>query len=147
MSDGKARLGAGDVRIVLVGGENDEPEEFVLKPSFYASRTLSNQSGGLVGVIDRLGKLDQDLATQVISLGAGFGGQTRRGPKDLAERIWRTGLSDEGFPQPATVPGEEVGGLAERCVTYVRILMAGGHRPSQTTTEAHDDTADPPTSA
>lgn len=124
------RPGSGNVVITLLD-VHGQPEEFELKPSYQAAKTLSAQSGGLLKLLERIGTLDLDAITQVVALGMGYGTQTRRGPPDLAERIWRTGVDDTS------------GGLAERCVLYIRVLMAGGRMPSDDDVEEHDGAEDP----
>lgn len=129
----RARLGAGDVPITLLN-EAGDPEDLVLKPSYNAARTLSRTAGGLMGAMERVAKLDTDTVVQVITLGLGYDSQNRRAPRDLDERVWSTGLSDDS------------GGLAERCVTYIRVLMSGGKLPKTDEAEARDDSPDPPPS-
>lgn len=115
-SDPRPRIGAGDVSITLLdpGGS---PEQLVLRPNYNAARTISAQSGGLLGAIERVSKLDLEVITQVITLGLGYGTSSQRGPKDLPQRIYATGLTDD------------TGGLAERCVLYLQVLMSGGQMP------------------
>lgn len=112
MSDEKPRMGAGDVEIHLLDADG-QPERLVLKPSYNAAHALSAQSGGIFKVMQRI--VDGDVAAVVatISLGLGYG-SGNRAPADLPERVWRTGLTDES------------GGLSERCITYLRVLMGGG---------------------
>ncbi len=114
--DTKPRIGAGDVPITLVDAAGN-PEALVLRPNYNAARTISAQSGGLLGALDRVAKLDLETITQVITLGLGYGTQSARGPKDLPQRIYQTGLADD------------TGGLAERCVLYLQVLMGGGQPP------------------
>lgn len=106
-------VGAGDVTINLLDAAG-VPESMTLKPSFHAARTLSAQSGGLIGTLDRIARLDMDVIVQVVQLGVG--GRD----KNLPERVYNTGLSDEE------------GGVAERCIAYVRVLMNGGRAPRNT---------------
>lgn len=127
----KPRLGAGDVQIMLCDAQGDNPEPITLKPSYHAARTLSGLSGGLMGALERVTKLDVDAVVQIISLGMGST-PTRRPPKDLGERVYATGLTDD------------TGALAERCVTYLRVLMNGGQMP-QDGGEGGDE-GDPPKS-
>lgn len=130
-ASGRPRLGVGDVKITLLD-QDGNPEEFVLKPSYNAARLLSAKSGGMMKTMQSVVDGDIDAVVQIISLGLGHGTSTSRGPKDLAERVWRTGLSDEA------------GGLAERAVTYLRVLMAGGRLPATDSGgPAGEGTADP----
>ena len=121
----KPRIGAGDVQITLLDPAGN-PEALVLRPNYNAARTISAQSGGLMGAIERVSKLDLETITQVITLGLGYGTQSARGPKDLPQRIYATGLTDDP------------GGLAERCVLYLQVLMSGGQMPRKA------DDGDPP---
>lgn len=116
MSENRPRLGAGDVPIVLLN-EHGEEEKLVLRPSYNAARIISSQAGGLTNAMQKVGDLDLETIVSVVTLGLGYSTQTRRAPKDLAERIYRTGFSDD------------TGQLAERCVTYIRVLMSGGQLP------------------
>lgn len=123
----KPRAGDGDVPVTIDG------EEFVLTPNFNAAKLLSARSGGILNMVDRVVKLDVEAVLDVITLGLGYG-PARRPPKDLAERIWRTGMTDS------------TGGLADRCIEYLHILANGG-RPlaRDPDEEAHQDSANPPT--
>lgn len=76
-----------------------------LKPSLKAATTISRQANGLVGAIEALGKLDMDVLTHVIALGA-----DRDDVKALEEPVWRAGISD----------------LATRAIEYVTLLANGG---------------------
>ena len=120
MSEPEVRpaVGAGDIEISLLDSAGN-PERLVLKPSYHAARTISAQSGGLLGAIERVARLDIDATNQIIQLGLGKDQMPRGGMATLSERIWRTGLSDEE------------GGVAERCIAFIRVLMNGG-RPPQT---------------
>lgn len=121
-----AKLGGGDVPIQL------DDEELVLRPTLYAAQTISRQSGGIAGAVERVLKLDFDAVLSVISIGLGYG-PSKKAPADLAERIWRTGLSDD------------TGSLAERAVTYLRVLSAGGRLPQKEKAEEdNQEPANPP---
>jgi hypothetical protein len=131
MNDEKPRLGAGDVKIMLDDGEGTM-EELILRPSYNAAKILSSQGGGIMRMMQRVVDGDLDAVVSIITLGLGYVTQTRRGPKDLPERVWRTGLSDEA------------GGLSERCITYLRVLMAGGRMPQANSEEgAEEGSTDP----
>lgn len=114
------KVGEGDVEITLDG------EAKVLKPSAEAARRISTQFGGIQGAIENVMRLDLAAVTAVITLGLGFGG-SRPPPKDLGDKIWRTGLTDDS------------GRLAEYCVTYLRILAMGGRKPAPPTDETEED--------
>ena len=139
-----ATIGAGDVPIVLLTLDG-VPEDFVLRPTYAAAKAVSKGAGGFLNALNRVGQMDAEFIADVVALGLGYG-QTRRPPPDLGERVYRTGVSDEGHPQPAR-PGEtrQIGGLGERCVEYVRVLMNGGQPPKEDE-GARDDTANPPKS-
>lgn len=120
MSEPEARpvptVGAGEIAITLLD-HADNPEQLVLKPSYHAARTISAQSGGLMGAIERVARLDIETINQLIQLGLGKDQMPRGGMATLSDRIWRTGLSDEE------------GGIAERCIMFLRVLMNGGRPP------------------
>jgi hypothetical protein len=104
------QIGAGDVPITLDG------IEMVLKPTWQAAQTISRMNGGIMGAIDKVVKLDIETIVAIVQVGLGYG-MGKRAPPDLAERIWRSGLTDErGF-------------MVERCVTYLRTLANGGKPP------------------
>lgn len=128
--DSKPRLGGGDVNINLMNGSGD-PESFTLVPSYNAARVLSAQTGGMLKAMQRVMDGDIEAVVSIITLGLGYGMASNRAPKDLAERVWKTGMSDE------------TGGLGERCITYLRILMAGGRLPG-VTSEGGQDGAERP---
>jgi len=107
----KAQLGAGDVSLVLDG------ETVYLKPSYFAARTISQQTGGIQGAIERVLRVDMDAIVTVVTLGLGYG-QQKPAPKDLAEKIWRAGLTDD------------TGRVVERAILYLRVLMGGGRMPA-----------------
>ncbi len=97
----------GEVVITIDGVEK------LLKPTFGAARTISQKYGGLQGAVDRIARLDMEAVVDIIQLGLGYTAG-RRPPSDLAEKIWKEGLTDA------------TGGLAEKCITYLHILMGGG---------------------
>lgn len=106
-------VGEGDVPVVITG------EELTLKPSYNATRVISTTHGGIQSAMDKVLRLDVETITQVITLGLGFT-STNRGPKDLPQRIYRTGFTDD------------TGRLAETCIKYLRVLASGGKAPSPT---------------
>lgn len=101
----------------------------MLKPTFSAARSLSLQ-GGVMKAMQRVLDGDVETVVAVISLGLGYGTASRRAPTDLAERVWQTGISDDS------------GGLGERCITYLRVLLNGGRLPADRE-PAGDGTDDP----
>lgn len=82
----KAKIGAGNVEIELDG------ETVTLKPTLRAAQTISRQAGGIMAAVERIGKFDLDVLTQVVALGLG------REPKDVADAVWRTGMADLSAP-------------------------------------------------
>lgn len=112
-------IGLGDVPITIDG------EEMVLRPSWQAAQSISRMSGGIMGAIEKVVKLDMETIIAIVQMGLGFG-MGKRPPTDLAERIWRTGLTDEG------------GFVVERCVLYLRTLANGGRPPSADDEQAGD---------
>lgn len=98
---GKASIGAGNVSITL------DDEEVVLRPTLRAAQTLSRQADGLMGAIERVSRFDLDTITSVVALGLD------KPTKDVADAVWRTGVSD----------------LAPAAIRFLGILANGG-RPS-----------------
>lgn len=127
----KPQLGAGNVNVVIDG------EPMVLVPT-YAAMVAISARGGLRGVMERILQLDAETITDVLVAGLGYG-PGRRPPKDLAERIWKTGF---------TLPS---GGLADAAFNYVNILANGGRPlvsddPSNDQEARHDSAGPPPPS-
>lgn len=122
----QARAGGGNVPIVIDG------EDFLLKPTYAAAKAVSSLHGGIAGTISKIVQLDVDTIVAVITAGLGHTGN-RPPPKDLAERVWRSGFSDDS------------GSIAERCVLFCRVLASGGRMPKETgdTGEANDENLDP----
>ena len=108
----KASLGAGNVAITLDG------EEAVLRPSLKAAQTLSRQADGLMGAIERVTRFDLDTLISVIALGVD------KPAKEVAEAVWRTGVSE----------------LAPHAIKFLGILANGG-RPADSSGGEED--ADP----
>lgn len=82
----KATIGAGDVSIILDG------DPATLKPSLRAAQTISRQAGGIIGAMQAVGRFELDTISLVIALGLG-----RVKPNevnDVAEQVYRTGLTD-----------------------------------------------------
>ncbi len=99
----KAKLGAGNVEITLDG------ETAILRPTLKAAQTLSRRSGGLVALVQEVTKFDLDAVTAVVALGLD------RQPKDVADAVWRTGVSD----------------LAGPVVEFISVLANGGRRSDE----------------
>lgn len=133
MSDKKApRLGDGNVVITLVDSSG-YPKEETLVPSYNAARTLSAQYGGLLRALDQVAAGNIEAVVAIITLGLGYGGARDTPPKDLAERIWRSGFSDD------------TGGIGERCAFYVRVLLSGGQTPARAPSDEEDAPQPDPT--
>ena len=71
-----------------------------------------------MGAIDKVTKLDIETIVAIVQVGLGYG-MGKRAPTDLGEKIWRSGLTDDGA-------------MVERCVTYLRTLANGGRPPPPT---------------
>lgn len=110
------KLGAGNVTITIDG------DDYTLKPTPYAIKTLSANYDGLTGCLDRLRRMDMNAFIYVINIGTGTKGQAA---KDLEAAICRTPM------------GDLVGPLVE----YVAVLMNGG-RPLENNDDGGDDEAD-----
>lgn len=119
------RIGEGDVPIKLFDGE-----ELVMKPSWGAAQQVSTRFGGISGAVEKVIRMDIDTTIQIVLLGLGYLGN-RKPPSDLAERIWRSGLTDGS------------GGIAEACVKYLHVLANGGRPPTPEPGEVTDDEPNP----
>lgn len=102
-----AKYGVGDVQIELGG------EEVILKPSLHATLQLSRQQGGIVGAINKVGQLDMDTFVAAISLGLNL--KNTRDQRDLAEKVYKTGMVD----------------LVAPVTKYLTILANGGKPPRE----------------
>lgn len=136
MSNYKPRLGSGNVPVTIDG------EALELVPTYAAMAKISSRGGGLRGAMERILQLDADTIVDVIAVGLGYGAN-KRPPKDLSERIWRTGFT------------LATGGIADAAFEYVNVLANGG-RPvpkdelgdeegAIETEGARQDSQDPPT--
>lgn len=106
------QVGIGDVPLMI------DDEEFILKPSWGAAQLVSQRFGGISGAVEKVIRLDIEATVQIVMFGMGFVG-TRKPPLNLAERIWRAGLTDR------------TGGVAEACVKYLHVLANGGRPPPE----------------
>lgn len=106
------RVGIGDVPIKIDG------EELIMKPSWGAAQLVSQRFGGISGAVEKVIRLDIDSTVQIVMFGLGYVG-TRKPPIDLAEKIWRSGLTDQS------------GGIAEACVKFLHVLANGGRPPPE----------------
>jgi hypothetical protein len=97
-----ARLGAGDVDIVLDG------ETVTLRPSLKAAQAISRGSGGIRGALRGVTELDLDMITSIIAVGLG------KKPVEVEDAVYRTGLPE----------------LVDGVTTYVAIIANGG-RPAK----------------
>lgn len=114
----KASLGAGNVDIELDG------DTVVLKPTLNAIQAISRQSEGIMGAVRKVGQFDFDMIVLVIGLGTNT--TDRKDQRDLAERVFATGLAD----------------LVEPVTRYLSILANGG-RPLPNGDEGGEGDADP----
>jgi hypothetical protein len=87
--------------------QKDDGEDYTLKPTPNAIKTLSATYDGLTGCLDRLRRMDFNAFVNVINIGTNTKGQAA---KDLEPHIF------------ATPMGDLVGPLVE----YVAVLMNGG---------------------
>ena len=90
--------GAGDVEITLDG------QVMHLRPSLKAAMTLTNMQGGVPHMTQRCLNYELDAVILVVSVGIGIQS------KDLAEKVWSTGVID----------------LAAPCIRYLHVLSNGG---------------------
>jgi len=99
----KATLGAGNVEIELDG------QTVVLKPTLRAAQTISRQSGGILGAVERIGKFDLDTMIQVVTLGLNATGKEAQ---TIPDKVWETGMTELVAP-----------------VTKFLSILANGGRP------------------
>lgn len=102
------KLGQGDVEVVLDG------DTYVLKPTLNVAQMLSKRYGSLNDTIQKLASFDFNVAVDVICLGLGPRYNSAKQQQEIAEKVFKTGLSDD------------TGGLANICVNYVLSVMRGG---------------------
>lgn len=100
------------VEIVLDG------EVQTLTPTFGAAKMISSRFGGIQPVLERVARLELEVVADIIALGLGYLPPDKP-PKDLIERVWQTGLTDD------------TGGLAGACANFLMILASGGKLPSK----------------
>lgn len=115
-----AQLGQATVSVTFHDGQVLE-----LKPTIYAMQMISKLFDGLQGATQRIAALDIQCIHEVIILGAGAPHNQTKNRAAILEKIFLTGLTDD------------TGGLAERALTYVTLLMRGG-RPAPQTVETSD---------
>jgi hypothetical protein len=70
MSEGKGRMTMGEVKLDLTDGEG-KARTVTLRPTPQAALTLSDASGGLATIINRLGAVDMRAMATVIHVGSG----------------------------------------------------------------------------
>lgn len=112
----KARLGAGDIEILLDG------ETVVLRPTLKACQAISRQADGVRGAIGRVLQYDFDAIVNVIGLGLGWEGKDL---KVLPEKVYRTGMTE----------------LAAPAIRYLNIVANGGRIADG---EVEDEGENPP---
>ena len=94
-------------------------KRFELKPTRLAMQTLSKNHGGLIGALERIGRLDTEVILDVVCVGLGKEiVSTPRQRDDIADWLFAAGVTDD------------TSGIAEKCVRYVMLLMRGG-RPAK----------------
>lgn len=106
----KSSLGAGDVKITILGNE------YTLKPTLLAAKTISKDFGGGFAAMTRLSQLDFDAFVKVIAVGLTLtdtGKQKFADGKGLEEAIFETGVVS----------------LSADCIRFVHIVMNGGKPP------------------
>lgn len=114
----KAEPGAGDVSFELYNRDG-ELETVTLRPTLRAAQFICRLNGGAMGAIEGCSRADFDMVTSIVKHGLAL---TDHGAKDLAERIWKTGILKVAVP----------------CIEYVTILANGGRPPEE-------DSGDPTT--
>ena len=111
--------GATEIPVTLAkAGEGDTGDDvLVLRPTYGAAKAISNQFGGITPAIEKVLKLDTEAIATILAYGLGYYSPTKRPPKDLPERVWKTGMTDDE------------GRLAEMCVIFLRAISNGGRVP------------------
>jgi hypothetical protein len=99
----KASLGAGNVDFELDG------KQVTLKPTLRAAQAISRQAGGIGGALDAVSRMDVDVITSLVALGLG------KEPKDVAEKVWRT-----GYPK-----------VSPHVIKFLSIIANGGRAPAE----------------
>jgi hypothetical protein len=102
------KLGQGNVTFELDG------HTFEMKPTINAMRVLSTKYGGLQAVVDKVAQLDIQAIEDVIVMGLGPSYQSARQRKELMDKVFGAGLTDD------------TGAFALTCQKYVISLMRGG---------------------
>lgn len=115
-----------DVVDIVIDGE-----EKTLTPTFGAAKIISARFGGIQPALERVARLELETATDIIALGLGYLPPDKP-PKDLIEKIWRTGLTDD------------TGGLAGACANFLMILASGGKLPSKGSDTDEDEDSERP---
>ncbi len=97
-----SQITAGEVQITL------DDEDLVLKPTLRAMTQISRTYGGLAKARTELVAENVDAVAYIIRVGSGM---NDRDAKDLAERVWRNGITGE---------------LLVPLINFVNILGNGG---------------------
>ena len=106
----KPSLGAGDVEITILDNE------YKLKPTLLAAKTLDKDFGGGMGAINRISQFDLGAVTKLIKVGLGLtdNGASKFGDGlGLEEAVYKTGVMT----------------LAAPCIRYVHVILNGGKPP------------------
>jgi len=102
------KLGQGNVSFELEG------QTYELRPTVNAMRVLSNRYGGLQAVLDKLAQVDVQAVEDVLVMGLGPSYQTAPKRKELMDKVFGAGLTDD------------TGGFSLTCQKYIISLMRGG---------------------
>lgn len=121
----QVRVGDGEVAIDVDG------KEYILRPSYYAAKTISSRYGGIMGALQRVGNVDVDAIIDVICIGIGFT-EHKKPSDDFKDKIWRAGFTDD------------TSRLLERCAHYLRTLSSGGRTPRDNAGASGDSQGNPP---
>jgi hypothetical protein len=109
----KPKPGATELPVIIDG------EEMVLLPTFGAARAITQQFGGVHAAIERVLRADIEAVAEIVAFGLGYYLPTKKPPKDLLERIWRTGMGDDS------------GGVSQYCLIFLHMIMSGGKMPEE----------------
>lgn len=131
----KPKPGATELPFILRRTDEDGggEEECVLRPTYAAARAIAKRYGGVRPAVEKVLQGDVEEIAVILAFGLGYTGPTapQRPPKNMAQRVWATGVSDDS------------GGLAELAIVFLQALQNGGRVPDEQTDEPGRDDEEP----
>jgi hypothetical protein len=100
----------GEIEIELWNMKEGELQTVILKPTLRAAKMISRQRDGYMGASQAIMQMNFDAYVQIIATAMGL---TEKGAEDMADRVYKTGLS----------------GLAAPLIQFIRNLANGGKPP------------------